>query len=159
MGKLPGKIWIERTMIESKAYLSLTGFAPQLLTLVLGKRQFDKQGRKGKEKWICINEDSINITYPEFERKYGITQPRLTKAIDALLAKGFLSRVYPGGLYRHDKARFALIDKWRWWTPGVIFEVREKEQVERGFCKPKKEKIAYENVTIHINENVTISQN
>ena len=138
--KLPGKIWIDRGMTESKAYLSLKGFAPQLLTLVLGKRQFEKQGRKGKEKWVLVNGDSINITYTEFNRKYGTTQPKLTRAIDHLLEKGFLSRVYPGGMCRHDKASFALIDKWMLWRPGIVFEVREKESVQRGFCKPKKQK-------------------
>ena len=125
-------------MTESQAYIALKGFAPQLLTLVFGKRQYEKQGRKGKEKWICINGDSINITYAEFGRKYAITQPRLTRAIDDLLEKGFLSRVYPGGMCRHDKASFSLIDKWMLWRPGVVFETREKELVKRGFCKPRK---------------------
>ncbi|MDO9567595.1 MAG: hypothetical protein Q7J15_12775 [Candidatus Desulfaltia sp.] len=126
-------------MIESRAYLSLSGFAPQLLTLVLGKRQFEKQGRKGKEKWVLVNGDSINITHTEFNRKYGITQPRLIRAIDQLLEKGFISVVHPGGLYRHDKAVFALSDSWILWKPGMIMQTRKKEQVKRGFCRPKKQ--------------------
>ena len=108
--KLPGKIWIDRGMLESKAYLSLTGFALQLLIMVLGKRRFEKQGRKGKEKWVLLNGDQINITYTEFKREYGVTQPKLTRAIDQLLEKGFLTLVHPGGTYRHDKAIFALSD-------------------------------------------------
>ena len=47
--KLPPGTWIERDMFESKGYLSLRGFSPQLLTLILGKRWFDKVGKKGKE--------------------------------------------------------------------------------------------------------------
>lgn len=143
MAKLPGKIWIDREMIESKAFLSLTGFAPQLLILVLGKRQFEKQGRRGKEKWICVNGDAINITYSEFanKKKYGgtkgITQPRLTRAIDDLLAKGFISIVHPGGARRHDKSVFALCGSWVFWTPGKTLQKREKETVKRGFCDSK----------------------
>jgi hypothetical protein len=137
--KLPGKIWIDRGMIESKAYLSLTGFASQLLIMVLGKRRFEKQGRKGKEKWVLVNGDQINITYTEFQREYGITQPKLTRAIDQLLAKGFLSIIHPGGTYRHDKAVYALSDNWIIWKQGMAIQKREKEQIKRGFCRAEKQ--------------------
>jgi hypothetical protein len=138
--KLPGKIWIDRGMFESKAYLSLTGFAPQLLIMVLGKRRFEKQGRKGKEKWVLLNGDQINITYTEFKREHGVTQPKLTRAIDQLLAKGFLSIVHSGGTYRHDKAVYALSDNWIIWKQGMAIQKREKETIERGFCCSKKQK-------------------
>lgn len=133
-------------MIESEAFLSLKGFAPQLLIVVFGKRQFEKQGRKGKEKWVLVNGDKINITYTEFadKKKYGgengITQPRLTRAIDQLLEKGFLTVVHAGGLYRHDKAVYALSDSWIIWKPGMTFQIREKEKIKRGFCNSKKQK-------------------
>lgn len=118
--------------------MSLSGFSPQLLTLVFGKRQFEKQGRRGKGKWVLINGDNINITYAEFKKKYGITQPKLTRAIDQLLEKGFLTVVRPGGTYRHDKAVYALSDNWILWKPGLTFQKREREAVRRGFCEPKK---------------------
>lgn len=136
--KLAPGTWIEREMFESGAYLALTGFAPQLLTLTLAKRQFENHSRKGKQKRICINCDKLNITYTEFKNRYGISQPRMTRAIDQLLAKGFLSIVYPGGTFRQDKAVYALSTNWIIWKPGMVFETREKENIERGFCNPKK---------------------
>ena len=135
--KLPPGTWIEREMFESEAYLSLTGFAPQLLILILAKRQFRTEGRKGKQKRVCVNCDSLNVTYVEFKRKYGITQPKMLRARDQLLKKGFLSTVHPGGMYRQDKAVYALSTNWVRWVPGMVFETRKKECVERGFCKPK----------------------
>ena len=135
-----GGTFIERERLESEAYLSLNGFAPQLLTLILLKRQFENHGRKGKQKRICVNCDKLNVTYSEFYNKYGVTQPRMTRAIDQLLEKGFLSIVYPGGTYRQDKAVYALSDNWITWKPGMVFETRKKEVIERGFCKPKKQK-------------------
>jgi hypothetical protein len=135
-----GGTWIEREMLESEAYLSLNGFAPQLLCLILLKRQFENHGRKGKQKRICLNCDKLNITYTEFKSKYGVTQPRMTRAIDQLLEKGFLSIVYPGGTFRQDKAVYALSTNWIIWKPGMVFETRKKEGIERGFCKPKKQK-------------------
>jgi len=136
--KLAPGTWIEREMFESEAYLSLRGFAPQLLILILAKRQFQNYGRQGKQKRICLNCDKLNITYTEFKNKYGISQPRMTRAIDELLAKGFISIVYPGGTYRQDKAVYALSDNWVIWQPEMVLETRERESVERGFCKPKK---------------------
>ena len=133
-----GGTFVERELFESKAFLSLIGFAPQLLILILGKRQFEIQGRKGKEKRICKNCDKLNVTYTEFKNKYGISQPRMTRAITQLLKKGFLSIVHPGGMYRQDKAIYSLSTNWVIWQPGTIFESREKESVDRGFCKPKK---------------------
>jgi hypothetical protein len=130
--------WIEREMFESEAYLSLKGFAPQLLTLILAKRQFRNHGRRGKQKKVCINCDKLNITYTEFNNRYGITQPRMTRSIDQLLAKGFLSIVNPGGTYKQDKAIYALSTNWVIWQPGMVFESRERESVARGFCNPKK---------------------
>ena len=135
--KLPPGTWIEREMFESKAFLSLKGFAPQLLILILAKRQFITHGRPGRQKKVCTNCDRINITYTEFKNKYGITQPRMTRAIDQLLEKGFLSIVYSGGTYRQDKAIYSLSTNWVIWQPGFIFEGRERESVARGFCIPK----------------------
>ncbi len=136
--KLPAGTWIEREMFESKAYLALTGFAPQLLTLILAKRQFENHGRQGKQQRVCINCDNLNITYSEFKNRYGISQPKMTRAIDQLLAKGFISIVHPGGAYRKDKAVFALSTNWVIWQIGTVLESRERENIERGFCKPKK---------------------
>ena len=133
-----GGTFIEREMFESKAFLSLTGFAPQLLILILGKRQFVTHGRTGRQKKVCTNCDKINITYTEFKNKYGVTQPRMTRSIDQLLEKGFLSIVYPGGTYRQDKAIYSLSTNWVIWQPGIMFESRERESVARGFCNPKK---------------------
>jgi hypothetical protein len=132
--KLPPGTWVEREMFESKAFLSLTGFAPQLLILILAKRQFVTHGRRGRQKRVCTN---LNITYTEFKNKYGITQPRMTRALDQLLEKGFLSIVYPGGTYRQDKAIYALSTSWVIWQSGIIFEGRKRESVARGFCIPK----------------------
>jgi len=133
--------WFEKDMWESKAYCSLQGFAPQLLLFFFGKRQFQTQGRDGKQKRVCINCKRINLTYVEM-KKYGITQPRLTRAFDQLLEKGFISVENPGGGYNQDKAKYALIDKWQIWHPGTCFEKRKQETVDRGFCKPKEKNAA-----------------
>ena len=138
--KLPPGTWIERELFESKAYLELRGFASQLLTLFLAKRRFQTVGKPGKQKKVCVNCDRICFTYVEAKKKYGITIPRLKRAFDELLAKGFISIVHQGGAFKQDKSIYGLSDKWRLWQPGMIFETRDTSDVQRGFRKPKKQK-------------------
>jgi CRISPR/Cas system-associated protein Cas10 (large subunit of type III CRISPR-Cas system) len=130
--------WIERELFESKAFLSLRGFAPQLLILILGKRIIQKHGRKGKEKNVCVNADSISFTYIEAQKKYGIDKKKVTRAIDQLLEKGFIKMVHQGGAYKKDKSIYGLSDNWTLWRPGAVFETRNKSNVKRGYCEPKK---------------------
>jgi hypothetical protein len=134
--------YVEASLLESKAYLSLNGLAPQVLMLFMLKRQFkrvsaDKRGKSGKK--ICVNLDCLSLTYIEAEKKHGITQPRFTRAIDELLEKGFLTKTHPGGGYQKDKARYGLSDKYRMWQPGSVIENRKKDLLQRGFRKPKRQ--------------------
>jgi len=153
--KSPPGTWLEREMFESKAYLSLRGFASQLLVLFLSKRRFENRGRKGKEKKICVNCNSLRFSYKQANEKYGITKSRFCRAIDELLAKGFITIVHQGGGFKQDQSIYALSDNWMLWQPGMVFESRKKESVQRGFCIPKT-KVARETVPIHSHETVPI---
>lgn len=130
--------WIEREMFESKAFLSLRGFGPQLLILFLAKRQFRTLGKTGKERRTCLNCEDLTMTYIELKEKYGITIPRALRAIDDLLAKGFIEYKHQGGAYKRDKSVFKLSDKWCFWTPGMVFSKRQHD-VKRGFQGPRKQ--------------------
>ena len=125
-------------MFESEAYLSLRGFAPQLLILILARRQFRRTKANGRQERICVNRDSISLTYVEAKERYHITQPRLTRAYDELLEKGFVNVKHRGGAYQRDKADYELVDLWRFWKPGKECNHRERECVQRGFTKPKR---------------------
>ena len=150
--KLPPGTWVERELFESKAFIALRGVAPQVLILFLARRWFDKIGHKGKEKRVCTNCHSIYFSYIEAEKKFGITKSRFSRALGDLLAKGFIDVVHKGGGYQQDKSIYALSDNWLRWRPGSVFEKRKKESVQRGFCKPKKEKSTFKIIPIHDNE-------
>jgi hypothetical protein len=136
--KSSGGTFVERELFESKAFLALKGAASKVLILFLGKRQMRRIENGKKKKWTCINKDSINFTYIEAEKEYEITKTRFSRAIKDLLAKGFITVKHKGGGYQQDKSIYALSDKWRLWRSGIVFEEREKESVQRGFCKPKR---------------------
>ena len=88
--------------------------------------------------WDNLKPD-LQEEYRQAEKKYGITQPRLSRAFDQLLEKGFITCKYQGGGYKQDKSLYALSENWRLWKTGMIFEQRKKDTVQRGFRKPKRE--------------------
>jgi len=166
--KFPPGTWVERKLFMSRAFLELTGFAAQLLILFLGKRDI------GKDKKV-LNKDSITMTYVELENLYhrreanlkgcqlqeqknlasGISRPRITRALEQLLAHGFIEIRHRGGAYQKDKTIYALIDDWQWWRPGMVIRKREPDTRCRGY-NSKKTKRAHENVPIHTHENIPI---
>ena len=167
--KAPSGTWFEREMFTSRAYLELTGFASQLLVLFLAKRDIDKE-RKVR------NKNSITMTYIELENFYqrreanlkgsrqyeksnlpkGISRPRITRAIEKLLAHGFIKIVHRGGAYHQDKTIYALTDDWRLWRPGMVIRKREPDTRKRGYNSKKKTNLAHETVPIHAHETVPI---
>ena len=150
--KFPSGTWVERELFESKAFIALRGVAPQVLILFLGKRQIRNVKIGKKKKWTCQNCNSICFTYVEAEQQHGITKSRFSRALGELLVKGFITCKHKGGGYQQDKSIYALSDNWLYWSPGTVFEKREKESVQRGFCKPKKEKSTSKIIPIHNNE-------
>jgi len=149
--KLPSGTFIYREMFTSPAFLSLKGFAPQLLILFLAKRQRNNvKDKKGKKKTVWID-DNLNMTYLELEKKYKVTRPRIVRAIDELLARGFLQIRHRGGTYKQDKSIYALSDSYLIWSPGVVFEERPKD-ARRGY---QGKNSRTETLPIHTHENVT----
>ena len=92
-------------------------------------RARDKRGNKRKPKFI--NLDKIYLTYGELEKKYWIIPQSATRAIDDLLAKGFIEIKHKGGAYKHDKTRYALVDNWMLWRKNSSpFSVRQIDPVQ-----------------------------
>ena len=162
-GKGKSGTYIEREMFMSRAFHSLTGFAPQLLILFLGKRTIKLENGK----YVCINLDSLTMTYVELENIYnrgnqrkhipvdGISRPRITRALDDLLAKGFIKIINHGGAYKQDKTIYALTNDWILWQPGQVIYKRPKDTRWRGYRKPKI-KVTNETVPIHTNETIPL---
>lgn len=154
--------WIERDMAMSRAFLHLGGFAPQLLILFLLKRYIKSTTKE------CTNLSDLTMTYAELENihnrgfmghalpKDGISRPRIIRALDELLAKGFIEIVRRGGAYQQDKSVYGLTEGWRTWKPGMAIRVRPKETRVRGYVnKPKNQMLRTETLPIHTHDTIT----
>lgn len=107
-------VWLERAMAKSPALASLrTATAIRVLLVFLGKRQMAKAGRRGHERWTCVNNGDITFSYDEAERKYGITDGQFSRAINALRAAGFIDIEQSGaGLFKSQNT-YSISERWR----------------------------------------------
>jgi hypothetical protein len=134
MGKSQN-IWIERRMIESKAFLSLSVTAVKVLMIFLTKRQCERVGRSGKKCWTIINNGEIVFTYKEAKSKYGISFSAFRNAIDELREKGFIDITASGqGTYKAAN-QYAISDRWRLYGMAdyELPKPRPKRPINRGF--------------------------
>ena len=137
MKKKSKKTWIENDLINSKAFNNLTGYAPVLLLHLFQRRKFQNLSTSKRERYVCMNKDEINIPYSEFKDKFKIHKDKLARAIDQLLARGFVSLNHQGGAFKQDKSVYALSKKWNTWQPGNVIETRPKINIKRGFLNNK----------------------
>ena len=134
-----GGFYWERDLYQSDAFLSLGKNSIKVLIALLDNRQRekssmakDKKGNSRKPKFI--NLDRLEIPYGTLEKVYKIPRSSIPRAIDELLAKGFVKISYHGGACRHDKSQYAWSDDYLLWTPG-----------SRPFAsRPRREKHGYQ---------------
>lgn len=131
-------------------YLGQRGSSPtvscvsnQILVMLLGKRQFKEvRGEDGKKKRVRVDDNRFTLTYAEVT-SYGcrrsrngkgiISPAQMTRAIDELLAKGFIEIVDHGGAYEKHKSKYALVEDYLSWRCGhPPIRVRPKD-AHRGY--------------------------
>lgn len=129
-----GGFFCERELYQSEAFLSLNKNAIKVLIALLDNRMResqsqakDKKGNKRKAKFI--NLDRLKIPYGTLEKVYKINRSSIPKAIDELLAKGFIKISYHGGACKHDMSTYAWSDNYLFWSLHTApFETRPKRE-------------------------------
>lgn len=127
-------------MYQSEAFLSLGKNARMIVIALLDARirnpLFSKDVKAGKRKKSrqprFKDLDKIEMPYMTLQKKYKIPQQSIPRAIDQLLAHGFIRITHAGGRGEHDKAQYGLIDDYLKWEPGKVFRVRKRD-AKRGF--------------------------
>jgi len=127
-----GVVVIDKEIIFSKAFLSLSGIAPQVYLIFLSKRKYARVGRK----WMQTNNGEIEFPYDEAQDQFGITKPRFTRAIDQLIKHGFLDIAKPGGGICGVKTLYSISERWQKFdTPDFEYRERKKRKGYPGFQK------------------------
>ncbi len=125
-------IYVSRGLLQSRAFLSLRGKAPQVLLLFFTKRRVQRLRRPDARgnRFEVVNNGEIVFTYREARRRYGIGKSAFTRAIDALVRRGFISVTHAGGGLKGDCSKYAISDRWRKWGTA------EFERAERPAGRP-----------------------
>lgn len=127
-----GPVVVERELLQSPAYLALKGHAPQVLGLFLCKRQVARINKGKEQVWVCINNGELVFTYREAKEKYGLQYTTFSRALDELMAKGFLRISTRESSSWEEPAMYELLDEWRkYGTPDFSPSVRIKQCTHR----------------------------
>ncbi len=125
-------IVIERALLKSKAFRSLSGSA-KIVYFDFRMKCRIKGG--GKKKRVILNNGEIEYCYSEAEKK-GLTRSTFMRAIDELVSKGLIDIAHSGsGGKKGDKSKYGISERWRRFrTSDFVTATRPKDQRSgRGF--------------------------
>ena len=109
--KMAGHTLLKSDLVLSPAYKALKESGLKILNIFLLKQPMEKIGPK---EWIPKDtENEMRFTYIEAKKLLGFTGPRFTRAIDDLIAMGFIEQKYQGGGAEGDCSSYVLIDMWK----------------------------------------------
>lgn len=131
-----GGFYWERKLYQSDAFLSLSKNAMKLLISLMDARKrtrgADKAKKRGKRVPEFINLDRIIMPYTVLNKTYQMHDDAISRAIDELLAKGFIAITKQGGTGKHTPTLYALIEDFKTWEKGIVYRTRPKD-VRRGY--------------------------
>ena len=139
-----GVVVLDKLMVQTPVWLSLSGTAIKVYHLFRCKCQFAKKSkRQGKRSEglmeRILNNGKIEFTYKEAEKQYGITRGQFVRAIDELIEKGFLDITEPGGGIRKLKTLYAISERWRDYDKASFRKMHRPERsIKCGFRKGNK---------------------
>ena len=130
-------IYIDRTLIDSTAFNSISAACYRVYFRFLKKRIPKKVGRRGKKSWIIANNGEIVFTYSEARKKLGMPSSTFMKSIDKLIEVGLIDVIHsgsggrsPDGLHG-DVSLYAISERWqKYGTPD--FEIKTRPKDSRG---------------------------
>ena len=131
-------------LIRSDAFRGLTGTEKEILLFVLSRRKYQKHTKKTpRNAWEPLNGNNLTIPHVaivDFFGKGNEPPPAastIAKAINALMAHGFIEAISIGGNGKGDMTVYRLAHDWRVWRKGDP-PVYTKAGMARakGFCIP-----------------------
>lgn len=128
MAKQNTVIVLEQRLVKSRAWLSLSGAATQVYLIFRTKCQISKgYGKPGRHDRVIVNNGTIEFTYLEAEKKYGISKHRFMRALDQLIDRGFIDVKATGMGVHKVKTWYAIGDRWRDYGTLAFCEAKRPE--------------------------------
>lgn len=139
----PRMFWVGYELLSSPAYRALTKIGTDILMFALSMRKFPPgTKKKPRNYWKPTNSHEILIPYKTVRDFFSTrgnkppTERSVTRAINDLMAKGFIDVVRVGGSGKGDVSKYRLTHDWRVWAPGdATVYTKEGMSHRRGFCR------------------------
>jgi len=131
-------IVLKQHFVKSAVWLSLSGTAKGVYLIFRTKCVIDKVNYKSKRNEVVIvNNGEIVFTYAEAVEKYGISRSRFKRAIDELIAKGFIDIAATGMGVHKVTTYYAISERWHnYGTDNFVEKTRPKPSIANpGFKK------------------------
>lgn len=123
-----------KEMVYSQALQALTLSERKVLDFAMLERRMAKVSQKKSKKKRYTTSNEILIPYSQLNGEpFNMNNSTITRAIDKLLALGFLTITEQGGSRQGHSTKYRFIDKWKTWQSGdEPLEIR-KPYPKRGF--------------------------
>ena len=139
------RLILSKKMLRSKAFVELTGAAKQILIelymrLKLESYKPSKYSRKSSQQFFAKNNGKLVLSYKSIHEQFGYSTATISKAIDRLVANGFIEIAELGCGVKRQSHKIALITNWEKYPtdefkPGLG---KSNQPVNGGFKKRKK---------------------
>ena len=136
--------YIVEELIQSDAFRTLTKTETDLLLFVLQRRKYQKHTKKTpRNTWEPLNGNNMTLPHVaivDFFSQGNEPHPvgsTITRAINKLMARGFLEVISVGGNGKGDMTVYRLAYDWRVWRKGdpPVYTKAGMSRV-KGFCVP-----------------------
>lgn len=108
---------LSKKMIRSKAFIKLTGAAKQILLelrmrLKLESYKPGKHSRRRNQQFYAGNNGKLVLSYKSIHKQFGYSTATISKAIDRLVATGFIEIAELGSGVQRRSHKIALTKNW-----------------------------------------------
>ena len=138
------RLVLSKEMLRSKAFVRLTGAAKQILIELYMRLTLDKyQPRKphrNSERYYAKNNGELVLSYKSIHKQFGYSSATISKAIDRLVANGFIEIAELGCGVKRQSHKIALTKNWQDFGTENFRPGKGKPKVgpmNRGFKKKK----------------------
>lgn len=125
---------LSKEMVYSQAFQSLKLSERKVLDFAMLERRMEKTTVRKQKKKRYTTSNEILIPYRQLNADpFNMNNSTITRAIDKLLAIGFLTITEQGGSKQGHATKYKFIEKWRTWIPGDSAIEKRKTYPNRGF--------------------------
>lgn len=132
--------FIEKDILLSTAFLSLSKHGKTILLMLLLKRQFNRPSKNNRSRGMLVltNNGTLELSYKEL-KSYGLNENQSARGFSDVIEKGFVRMMERGGKGKKSYNKYSLTDDWVFYGTEKFTKIERVKSIGYGFCS-KKEK-------------------